>query len=83
MTPNATHISCMVDFKSILKKYGNRLTPQEMLALASQLVGNLIALQDQTKMTPDMALFVVEQNISIGNQAAMAELMSVPTTVKN
>ena len=53
-----------------------------MLAGASQIVGTLIALQDQRKMTPDMALAVVQANIEAGNQQAMAEVMragGVPT----
>lgn len=71
MKPNATHQACMADFKAVLGKYENMLSPMEMLALAAQLVGNLIALQDQRAITPGLALEVVERNIEEGNQVAI------------
>lgn len=60
---------------AILRKHEN-LRPDEMLAVASYFVGQLVALQDQRKMTPDMAMQIVASNIEAGNQHAMAEVMS-------
>ena len=48
---------------------------QEILAIVSQFVGQLVALQDQRQMTPDQAMQLVGQNIEIGNQAAIMTLM--------
>lgn len=48
---------------------------QEILAITAQFLGQLIALQDQRNMTPDMAMQIVSENIEIGNQAALLSLM--------
>lgn len=68
------HIAFMDDLKSALGKHVD-LSAQEMLAVASQFVGNLIAMQDQTKMTPAQALAMVGANIEIGNAVAVAALL--------
>lgn len=47
---------------------------QRILAITAQFVGQLIALQDQRKITPDMALQIVSENIEIGNRAALMTL---------
>lgn len=44
---------------------------QEILAITSQFVGQLVALQDRRVMTPEMAMQIVSENIEIGNHAAM------------
>ena len=64
--PSADHLAFMDDAKALLRKF-EHLDAMQLLAIASQLVGNLIALQDQTKVTSDMALEVVFQNVEIGN----------------
>lgn len=74
--PNETHQACMKDFKGVLEKYKDKLSAQEMLALASQLVGNLCALQDQTKVTSEKALAIVGRNLETGNLAVIIDLMS-------
>lgn len=47
----------------------------EILAVASQFVGNLIAVQDHRSVTPDMALEVVTANMELGNASAVSALM--------
>lgn len=66
--------ACMAKLKAALDPL---LDGQEMLALVSQLVGNLIAVQDQRKLTPDMAMTLVAKNIEIGNLEAIREIASV------
>lgn len=73
--PTPALVAYVNDLKSALARHAH-LTPQEMLAGASQLVGNLIALQDQRTMTPSMALEVVQANIEAGNLEAMREVLS-------
>lgn len=68
------HQAAMVDFKAVLKKYDS-LSAMELLAIASQLVGNLVALQDQTRVTPEMAMQLVADNIQAGNQEAINGLL--------
>lgn len=54
------------DLKRVIGRHES-LTALEMLAGASQLVGMLVALQDQTKVTPEEAIRVVEANLEEGN----------------
>lgn len=61
-------LACMAQMKAAIDP---QLEPVEMLALVSQLVGNLIALQDWRSMTSDRAILIVTRNIEAGNQEAM------------
>ena len=47
---------------------------QRILAITSQFLGQLIALQDQRRITPDMAMQIVSENIEIGNRAVLMTL---------
>lgn len=47
------------------------LTAEQMLAGAAQLVGSLIALQDQRKFTTEIAMVLVLANIEEGNRVAL------------
>lgn len=67
------HEAAYLDLCATLKRHP-QLTPMDMLALTSNLVGKLIAMQDQRKVTRDMAIDVVMQNIERGNQDAIAEV---------
>lgn len=60
---------------AVLRKH-EHLRADEMLAVASYFVGQLIALQDQRKVTPSMAMELVASNIEAGNQHALTEVMS-------
>jgi hypothetical protein len=63
------------DFMAALKAQMPADMPaQRILAITSQFVGQLIALQDQSKITPDMAMQIVSENIEIGNRAALLSL---------
>ena len=73
--PTPKHVAFMGDMKAVFKKRGDDQTAMEMLALASQLVGNLVALQDQRTVTPAMAMQVVASNIEVGNQTVIDGLL--------
>jgi len=45
-----------------------------MLSIASHLVGQLIAIQDQRVVTKEIALRIVEENIEQGNHEAILAL---------
>lgn len=69
--PTPEQLAYMADLKESMRPVIDRhpgISAMEMLAVTSQLVGNLIALQDQTKITPQMAMDVVSTNIEIGNR---------------
>ena len=63
-----------------LKREGGYMPAEELLAVMAYTCGQLIALQDQRKMTAQMALDLVYRNMERGNQAAFAEAVSAGGT---
>lgn len=55
-------------------KRHQHLTPAEMLAIAANMVGKLVAMQDQRTMTPAVAMEIISKNIEYGNQQVIEEL---------
>ena len=73
--PTKNHEAFRNDMVAALRKH-QHLPPDEMLAVAAYFVGQLLALQDQRKLTASMAMEIVAQNIEAGNQNAIAEVAS-------
>ena len=71
--PSKQHEAFRDDMVAALRKH-QHLPPDEMLAIASYFVGQLLAMQDQRKMTAAMGLQIVSINIEAGNQHVIAEL---------
>jgi hypothetical protein len=69
------HEDAYKDFCKWLDKYGH-LPPRELLALVSNLLGKMIALQDQRTMSPAEAMEIVASNIQLGNQQIIDELQA-------
>lgn len=74
--PTEEQIALMNAWKQAIGKEGANIPVDQICALASQFVGNLIALLDHRKYTPDMAMQLVAENIEIGNQVAMQDLLN-------
>lgn len=53
---------------------GKELAAVELLAIASNMVGKLIALQDQRHMSKDRAMRIVAENIQLGNLQIIEQL---------
>lgn len=51
------------DLCALVNKHADCLSALELLAVAANMLGKLVALQDQRKVTPSMAMEVVAQNI--------------------
>ena len=49
----------------------HRLTEMEALALASQLVGMMLASQDPTSISKEEAILMVQRNIEYGNHSTI------------
>lgn len=64
------------DLTALLKKHSNHLTPLDILAIAANMVGKLIALQDQRTVTPEMAMEIVAQNVEQGNLHIIGDLVT-------
>ncbi len=74
--PSPAHRAFMEDLKGTLARH-TALSGADMLAVASQFVGQLIALQDQRRFTPEMVMEAVGANIEAGNQAALGALIGM------
>lgn len=65
------HQNLYQDLLDLLNKYAGQLPAPEVLAIASNIVGKLMAYQDQRSMTPAMAIELVRENIELGNRQAL------------
>ena len=73
-TPNINHVAFRNDLLALLNQHAGTLDATEMLALAAHTTGQLIAFQDQRRITPEMAMKCVADNIEQGNREAMSGL---------
>jgi hypothetical protein len=62
------------DLCALLDKHAGKMNALEMLAIASNMVGKIVAMQDQRRVTPEMAMKVVSENIEYGNRQVLAQL---------
>lgn len=68
------HEACYQDLCKLVDKHAGTLSRPEMLAIAANMVGKLIALQDQRTMTKEAAMEMVAHNIEVGNAHAISRL---------
>lgn len=71
LEPNADDQAFLIALKEQMPE---NMPVQRILAITSQFVGQLVALQDQDKITVDMAMQIVQENIVIGNRAMLLTL---------
>lgn len=62
---------------AMAKEVGD-MPADEMLAVLSQIVGQMIALQDQRKYTAAAVMELVSLNIEIGNQMVLETALKAP-----
>lgn len=72
------HKALRDEFCAVIGRHENELSPMEMLAVAAQLVGQLIACQDQRRLTRAEAMAIVSANIQTGNLAMADHLIGTP-----
>ena len=75
IVPTERHQAFFHEFIALLDKHSGDLDSTIMLCLASQVVGQLAAHQDQRKYTPEMIMKLIDANINEGNMRAVATLM--------
>lgn len=68
------HEIAFQEIADLLKRHAGHLSGMEILAIAANMVGKLIAMQDQRTETVDRVMKTVSANIEMGNQQALAEL---------
>ena len=74
--PSPAMIAARDAVLAAMKPYADALGAEGLLAVLSYTVGQTIALQDQTAMTPDRAMLIVSSNIEQGNQDVIASLLT-------
>lgn len=70
------HEAAYADMLKLISRH-TKLTPIEMLAVASNMLGKLMAMQDQRVYTSAMVMEIVTANIETGNQQAIADIQKV------
>jgi hypothetical protein len=78
VAPSEPVLAARTDVLATLKKHQEKLTAEEILAVMAHLVGQIIAFQDQHKITREAALSLVIANIEAGNAEAIASLYNAP-----
>jgi hypothetical protein len=77
VAPSPDHQAAREAMVAALIAY-DHLTPDEMLAIAAQVVGTLIAMQDQRSMSADDAMTIVTANLVEGNASAIRNFLGKP-----
>lgn len=62
------------DLVKLVAKHADKMSSDELLAVAANMLGKLIAMQDQRTMTRARALEIVIQNIEFGNEQVIKQL---------
>lgn len=65
------HEVAYLDLCELVAKHSAEMTAMELLAVAANMVGKLVAMQDQRRVTPTEAMEVVAQNIEQGNKQVL------------
>lgn len=64
------------DLTELVRKHADKMTALELLAVAANMLGKLVAMQDQRRITPSQAMEVVGTNIEAGNAQIIEQLAS-------
>lgn len=73
--PKPEHEVAYQDLCALVRRHADAMTALELLAVAANMVGKLVALQDQRRTSPALAMEVVAKNIEIGNRQAVGALL--------
>ena len=73
-TAKAEHEVAYQDLCALVSKHADKLTAIELLAVAANMLGKLVAMQDQRTTSPEMAMKVVSQTLQRGNHEVLSRL---------
>ncbi len=62
------------DLVKLASKHAANVSSLELLAIASNMLGKLLAMQDQRKVTREIGLEIIIKNIELGNQQVIKQL---------
>lgn len=70
------HEVAYTDLLALVSKHAASMSEIEILAVASNMLGKLIAMQDQRIHTHEMVMEIVSENIEAGNAQIIKELQA-------
>lgn len=76
--PNEFHVAMYAELIGVLRKYLSDVTAEEVLAVTSNLVGKVMAMQNSATMPPERAMAILLRNVRIGNQEMVDALIALP-----
>lgn len=71
--PTVDHEAFRNDMIAVMDKHAGALDSAEMLALAAYTTGQILAMQDARKWTPELAMDLIVKNIEAGNTQAISD----------
>lgn len=71
--PTVDHEAFRNDMIAVMDKHAGALDSAEMMALAAYTTGQIMAMQDARKWSPELAMEIVAKNIEAGNAQAIAD----------
>lgn len=74
MAAGTRHERLYQDMVAVFDKHARHLDAADILAIAANLLGKMIALQNQNTMTPAQAIALVQANIEDGNKEVIEQL---------
>lgn len=74
--PSAEHEQLRLALCKCIRRKAPDMPAEEILAICCQFVGQLIAMQDQRRFTPESIITLVNANIEMGNQHAIDFLLN-------
>ena len=72
--PKPEHEMFYQELIALVDKHAGKLSAIEVLAVASNMLGKLIAIQDRRVITPADAMEIVAKNIEEGNKEVLDQL---------
>lgn len=73
-TARREHEVAYQDLTALVRRHADKLTGLELLAIAANMLGKLVALQDQRSVSPEMAMEIVARNIEEGNRQVLEQI---------
>ncbi len=62
------------DLCQLVNRHADKLTSLELLAVAANMLGKIVALQDQRTVSPSTAMEIVAKNLEYGNKQVLDQL---------
>lgn len=76
------HEIAFQDIVALWSRHADKLDAIDLLAIAANALGKLVALQDQRKFTSEQIMAMVAENIALGNKQVLEQLSQTVGSVQ-